>query len=316
MIERAYDLEMLDGPAERGGAGCHGWAFGLPPGLAPEQWPLDPSTGHPLMHVFTLLLPEDYRCHGPDLVALSFFGLAPEHGDGGEEADAMKQAVLGESEPADPRFRRFWRPPERRHPRLSRMKDEQLGYDYAAILLTRAEFEAPLGFPPRIARDGLAMDRAQRAVSATGSDEEGWAWTYAPVCPEPLWLKRGSLAAYAEREAGAVAQIGLAAHRGLRWTARANDPNAGKTPRDYWSSEVASDYTPDFYFDANNEYHLHAWGEGHRSDHIGGTMRPVQNTPRFSPFYVEFGEGVGGCNFGGGCAQLDFRDMRFDWACG
>ena len=33
--------------------------------------------------------------------------------------------------------------------------------------------------------------------------------------------------------------------------------------------------------------------------------------PEFSPFYVEFEE-----YFGGGNAQLDFRDMKFDWACG
>jgi hypothetical protein len=315
MIERAYDLEMLDGAADRGGADCHGWAFGLPPGIAPEQWPLEPWSGYPLMHVFTLLLPQDHRCHGPDLVALSLFAVSPEHGEG-EESDAMAKAVLGESEPSDPRFRAFWRPPARRHPRLTRMKDLTLGYDHAVILLTRAEFEAPFCLPPEIAREGLGMDRAQCAVSAQGSDEEGWEWRYAPVCPEPAWLKNGSLGAYASNEVRAGEKTGLAVHRGLRWSARANDPNAGKVPRDFWITAVTSDYTPHFYFDENNQYRLHAWGEGHACDHIGGTMRPVQNTPPFSPFYVEFGEGVGGCNFGGGCAQLDFRDMKFDWACG
>ena len=44
-------------------------------------------------------------------------------------------------------------------------------------------------------------------------------------------------------------------------------------------------------------------------------MYPVQGIPEFSPFYIEFEEVMGGCNFGGGNGQLDFRDMKFDWAC-
>jgi len=34
-----------------------------------EQWPLDPVTGFPLVHGFTLRLPEDYRPQGPEIVA-------------------------------------------------------------------------------------------------------------------------------------------------------------------------------------------------------------------------------------------------------
>lgn len=68
----AYDIEIVNDAAHAGEAN-HGWCFGLPPGIRPEQWPLDPDTGYPLMHGFTLLLPEDYRVHGPEIVALSFF---------------------------------------------------------------------------------------------------------------------------------------------------------------------------------------------------------------------------------------------------
>ena len=62
---RAYNLELLHqegGPGEQ----SHGWCFGQPPGILPEQWPLDPLTGYPLVHGFTLRLPRDYRCHGAD----------------------------------------------------------------------------------------------------------------------------------------------------------------------------------------------------------------------------------------------------------
>lgn len=38
--------------------------------------------------------------------------------------------------------------------------------------------------------------------------------------------------------------------------------------------------------------------------------------PRFSPFYVGFEEYLGGYNFGTGNGQLDFLNMKLDWACG
>jgi hypothetical protein len=45
-------------------------------------------------------------------------------------------------------------------------------------------------------------------------------------------------------------------------------------------------------------------------------MRPTQNIPAISPYYVEFDEYLGGFNFAGSNAQLDFRDMAFHWAFG
>src|SRR5262245_19141467 len=74
MITNAYDMEMLPARADRRSASNHGWCFGLPPGIASAAWPLDRRTGHPMPHAFTLLLPEDYRVHGPEQVAVSFFG--------------------------------------------------------------------------------------------------------------------------------------------------------------------------------------------------------------------------------------------------
>ena len=63
--KHAYDIEMLTRSADGGAGSHHGWCFGLPPGISPQQWPLDPRSGYPLMHGFTLLLPDDYRVHGP-----------------------------------------------------------------------------------------------------------------------------------------------------------------------------------------------------------------------------------------------------------
>ena len=125
---RAYNMEMLREPARRGEPDCHGWVFGLPPGIAPDQWPLDPNTGYPLAHGFTLMLPEDYRCHGPDIVALSFFTVAiqHDHNDGGARRtkaifDAFNAPI--NQPPLEPALRPYWDHAHRPHPRLHRMKD-------------------------------------------------------------------------------------------------------------------------------------------------------------------------------------------------
>jgi hypothetical protein len=33
----AFDLSLLQAPPDRGSAQNHGWCYGLPPGLLPEQ---------------------------------------------------------------------------------------------------------------------------------------------------------------------------------------------------------------------------------------------------------------------------------------
>ncbi|WP_244259725.1 hypothetical protein [Escherichia albertii] len=80
---QAYDLTLLPYPIRENTPRQQGWCFGLPSGITPEQWPLDPNNGFPLNHGFTLLLPTDYRIYGPEIVALSFFAVAPEQNDGG-----------------------------------------------------------------------------------------------------------------------------------------------------------------------------------------------------------------------------------------
>ena len=99
------------------------------------------------------------------------------------------------------------------------------------------------------------------------------------------------------------------------------DPNAGKGPQDEHTSRNApTGYQPFYYYvggvPSRDNFRLHDWGKDHAQNHLGGTMRPCQAVPEMSPFYIEFEEYFGGYNFGGGNAQLDFGDMKFDWACG
>ena len=311
---QAYDIEMLHQEPERRGPHNHGWCFGLPPGITPQQWPLDPVTGYPLVHGFTLLLPQDYRVHGAECVALSFFATAADQNDGGASSDeALVAAVLAESDapPTDADLLPFWQHGRQRHPRLSRMTDI-LGYAYASILLTQQEFNGPLCQPPRLPAGRFAQHYPQPEWLGKGAAAAYWAGV-APGSVGPLenhWIYR---------KFGAIPESRLDYARALRWTSRASDPNAGKAPREGRDAQATGYQLPYFWRDGKitrENYCEHEWVKGHQQDHIGGTMRPVQGIPEFSPYYVEFEEYFGGYNFGGGNAQFDFKDMKFDWACG
>jgi hypothetical protein len=265
------------------------------------------------MHVFTLLLPEDYRIHGPEIVALSFFAPASEH----FQADSIPglQELIEEpasEPPSDPALLPFWRAARASHPRLSRMEDI-LGAGYAVILLTRAEFDGPLCQPPSIAphprQDGVPAPEWLKI----GSAAVYWEGTYSP----PTGLPAEEYFVY--RQLGEIPEKSLSYNRALKWTPRLNDPNAGKAPREEWSSDKTGYQLHYYWADGKSgpdSYREHDWAKDHKPNHIGGTMRPEQGIPEFSPYYIGFEEYLGGCNFGGGNAQLDFRDMKFGWACG
>jgi len=153
--------DMTPAPqADIRGPDSSGWLFGTPPGITPEQWPLDPNTGYPMQHGFTLLLPKEYRVRGETFVAISFFGVAPEHFDGGPLVnEGAEPLVLGLEEPLGDH------PPSclihgmarKAHPELSRFADI-LGGAFAIIDLTREEFEGPLCPLPDLCHDPIFED--------------------------------------------------------------------------------------------------------------------------------------------------------------
>jgi len=316
-IRHAYDIAIRPvqpNPAKPGS--FDGWCFGLPPGITPAQWPLDPVSGYPLMHGFTLRLPEDYRCHGPDIVGLSFFATAPDQNDGGARDDtARNAAVLGQGpRPAEEALQPFWDHARNAHPRLYRFNDI-LDYGYALILLTETELTGPWCQPPTL-------------LAHAGTNPQF----------RPEWLDKGSAAVFFPGEETAnvplteqyyYKQLGGVPERRLDWaraleiTPRAADPNAGLAPVELYSEEPAENGYRNHYYWLDGKivtenYREHDWAKGHENNHIGGTMRPVQGVPEgMGPYYIGFEEELGGYNFGGGGnAQLDFENMRFDWACG
>lgn len=148
-----------------------GWAFGMPPAINPEQWPLDPDTGYPLMHGFTLQLPEEYRCHGPKIVGVSFFGSPPDHEEGTLNP-RVAAALAADAPPTEPDLLPFYEAAQRRHPRVHVMTDT-LEAPYAVILLTAEELAGPRTTPPPLV-DSPALAEV----------------------PAPRWLTEGSAAVY------------------------------------------------------------------------------------------------------------------------
>jgi hypothetical protein len=306
----AYDLEMLHRFVDP--ANNQGWVFGLPPGIASDQWPLDPVSGYPLMHGFTLRLPEEYRIHGPSIVALSFFSTAADQNDGGASIrEDVYSAVVGtfavghECQHLKP----FREHAAKTHPKLFRMKD-LLNYEYAVILLTEDEYRGKPCQPPRFASNPYLSTTARPKWLDTGS-------AYACFSGNGgMGLGNGPVEnTYSFKLFGCIPEQRLDWHRAVACTPRVVDPNAGIPPQEVFEEPSAQGYESPY--DIENDFKLKTWAKNHKRDHIGGTMRPTQGTPEFSPFYIGFEEYFGDYNFGaGGNAQLDFLQMKFEWACG
>lgn len=320
---KAYEIDIPNRLAERGRGDDHGWCFGLPPGITPEQWPLDKRTGHPMRHAFTLLLPEGYRRKGSDRVAISVFD-GDWNGSSIRESVAVSEVWDKRDAPENVELMPVWQHRTGRHAHEYRI-DDQLGEPYAVIWLTRAEFDGPL-CRPRLHPDNKTL----RGHLLPKWTRVGSANAYAEMSPGTFVTERER---HMQRTLGIAPPPppeDLAYHRALQWSERAFDPNAGVTPPEGWNDEEVTawgyhrpyrfgesspDDTPE---DAEAKFGRLPWAKDLSDRNIGGTMQPVQAypSPAFSPYYVGIDEAMGGFNFGGGTAQLDLEEMRLDWACG
>lgn len=311
---QAYDLEIEHRSILADGPRGQGWCFGLPPGITPAQWPLDPTNGYPLSHGFTLLLPEAYRAQGSDLVAISFFAIAVDHNDGGpaevKEVRAFFDAWRDDMPtPTDPDLLPFWQAQRQRHPRLHRMTD-LLGCPYAVIFHTRAEFDGPFCAPPALDPNRYRDRQRPPAWLRVGAAAAFWGYEDPLQAPLDQGYYRKILGEDPQRTPGY--------NRALAWTPRHDDPNAGRAPLENPPAGEGQ-YQREFYWQdgklTREAYREHPWAKGHLPNHIGGTMRPAQSIPDgISPYYIEFEETLGGYNFGSGNAWLDLQHLTFDWS--
>lgn len=126
-----------------------GWAGSNGPGIDLATWPRGPLTGLPMMHVLTVLLPEEYRCRGPEFPAIAFF-----QGEG--QFANEDDPVRADPDSDDPFVRSL--AATRPHPQLRPLSD-LIGGAFALIWLTEAEYSAgPIAPPVDVRRDGEHSD--------------------------------------------------------------------------------------------------------------------------------------------------------------
>lgn len=181
----AYNLFFGDRPDRPADAREIGWIGTNGPAIDRALWPRGPLTGLPMLHAFTIELPEEYRRRGPDYPAIAFF-----QGEGqfAEEDEESRP----DAESGDP-FLRQWAE-AREHPMLERREDVIDG-QFAFIWLTAEEFRGgPTPPPEDVRREG-----------EHGDDDEGPnAWD-TPVEHETAWLadREDPNAGLAPNESGA-----------------------------------------------------------------------------------------------------------------
>ena len=275
-----------------------GWCFGLPRGITAEQWPLDPDNAYPLMHAFTIKVPEENRRHRPDQYAFALFGTSFDMNQNGgpEIIDLMKGTMAGNDPTSDdPILQAVWMHEQRRHERLIRLKDG-MGCNYALIFLNSGEFYGPSCFPPDIPRHRSQFDLAP-----------------------PRWLTEGTAAAVfasgqfknCQKIFGGRPGHNLDYNRSLGQRQRLDDPNAGVPSRNQEADSVRP-YTSPYVWNDKDELELCQWVRDLSPNHFGGTMWPAQNVPRFSDHYFEFEQLLGGFNFGDGHCQIDLDELVID----
>jgi hypothetical protein len=141
-----------------------GWEHGLPPAISPAEWPRHTGSGLPLVHGFTILVPEEYRAKGSERVALSYFhpGSSESYGtDQPRVRQILAGAKLSEREQQQPFYAALAAHVDAHHPATDRFTDV-LDHDHAVVWHTAAELHGPRCPRPQQPLpdgiDGAAMD--------------------------------------------------------------------------------------------------------------------------------------------------------------
>lgn len=120
-----------------------GWAFGNPRGITSEQWPRSHKNGIPMAHLFTVKVPEDYRVHGKEFMAISLFYSELDQYDK-DIYDFLTGKVQGIPEG---QHGAFWNTldayRENKPVKLFNIPGE-FNEEYALVWLTQAEFEGEI----------------------------------------------------------------------------------------------------------------------------------------------------------------------------
>ncbi len=256
----------------------NGWAFGRPVGIKTVQWPRSRINGVPMAHLWTFLVPEEYRVKGNEYVAISLFQACDgDCVDEGEvEMDDVLNVIDNKERKEESEAQEFWDSlleyAENRHSQEVYL-DDILGSGWVLIWLTEEEFNG----------ESTNLPNEETSIYPDYDTSE---------CMDCF-------------ENDAPAEY-------VQLVEREDDPNTGRPLEDWPDEEDESAYIG-MYSDKGKELKLQEkfWGK----THFGGTANPVQATPAFSPFYIEFEEGFGDANMGGGNGQIDLLNSELNWNC-
>ena len=301
--KRAFGIEVVRSLRPRGAPAPDGWAFGLPRGIAPEQWPLSWHSAMPLEHHFTVRVPEPYRTAGPERVALALFSEAAESRANDVEAmqDLMGRRFDGRALPdrVEPALQPFLDALRVAHPHAVPMRDG-LGAGFTAIWLTEEEFGGAECDPPEpIVTTANAHVEPPAWMNMSGASRL-FGWNGSEEFNPDYYLHR-----LAGRKPIGPWDIAL-----LRVTER-EDVNVGKWPVEGYEGDPNPDgYIAAYSEEWDEEELVQAEGDGQ----FGGTVYPAQGLPHVTPLFMGVEETMGMINMGGGSGQLDLATMRFHWA--
>jgi len=122
-----------------------GWENGLPPGIKAEQWPRSRTSGLPLVHGFTVRVPEGFRAKGEERIALSYFHPGDSESYPGKAGaqDRVKSVLQGGKLEKTEKGHPFWEAlaahAKASHPATVLHRDI-LDHDHAIVWHTAAEF--------------------------------------------------------------------------------------------------------------------------------------------------------------------------------
>lgn len=230
-----------------------------------------------MVHLFTVLLPDEYRVNGEKRVALSVFQ-ADDHASVKVEqvVAAFEGGAIEESGAFWDDLRAYIAHP---HPEENYAKD-LIGGGWAWVWMTEDEFDKGQGKP-------LNASRLEGYETVDGMN----AWDHS---------RKAEHLALVERD---DPNVGYPLTRFAAWL---DELGVDEVPEQPWPtyvpmfSELGERIGLDKLFD--------------HGCHLGGTSSTGQNLPRFGPAYVEWTEAFGG-NLGGGTAQFDLKAGKLEWQC-
>ncbi len=293
----AFNVRVVPGLKPRGSDAPEGWCCGLPRGITPAQWPLSTETGLPLEHHFTVRVPEPYRVHGAQYVALALFSdTTTENRSAPQVLDVMTMGMDGRALPEapDPAIAPFVASLRNRHPMEFRSYDI-LYSTHAAIWLTEAEFNGPECEPPEPIRTAANEDAQWQDWRQTTAAQRLFGWNGQEPFDNGYYLHRLA----GRRPEGPWDILALS-------ITPAEDPNAGREPVDFGEGHNPDGYVPAF----SEEWDRLGLELKYDDLQFGGTVITGDGFDELSPFFLVIRETAGMWNLAGHAVPFDLVSMR------